>query len=231
MVTRGATIDIAGGTAAQAGRGHAWRRARRLARQQPLGVIGLAIIVVMVVVAAAAPLVAPYAPGNSDFDVMTEPSWSHPFGTDRIGRDVFSRVVHGARTSMLVGAGSVAIAAIAGTVLGLVSGYFGRWVDTIIQRLVDIVMAFPFLVLALFIGAIAGRTTTNLIIVLGFAMTPGVIRVVRASVLTERARDYVTAATALGATSSRVMARHILPNIASAILVQATVAIPTAIIA
>jgi ABC-type dipeptide/oligopeptide/nickel transport system permease subunit len=130
-------------------------------------------------VALVAPWIAPYSPSNSDFESLKGPTWEHPFGTDRIGQDVLSRVIHGARTSMVVGFCSVAIGVAIGTVLGLISGYRGGWLDSALQRGVDVVMAFPFLVLALFIGSAIGRDMQSLVLVLGIAMAPSLARVVR----------------------------------------------------
>lgn len=213
------------------GLGRRWRHSAGLARRQPLGAIGLTIIVVMVAVAVFAPWIAPFSPTNSDFDSLQGPTWDHPFGTDRIGRDVLSRVIYGARTSMVVGIGSVGIGVVMGTVLGLASGYRGGWTDALIQRVVDVVMAFPFLVLALFIGSSIGRDMRSLVIVLGIAMAPSIARVVRASVLVERNKDYVLAARTIGASGSRLVVRHILPNAVAPIIVMATALLAAAILA
>lgn len=209
----------------------AWKRPLRLARQQPLGAVGLVLIAFMACVAVLAPWIAPYGPSNSDFSSLTGPSMAHPFGTDRIGQDVLSRVIFGARTSMLVGFGSVAIGVAIGTALGLASGYQGGWLDSCVQRLVDVVMAFPFLVLALFIGSSMGRDINSLVLVLGIAMAPSICRVVRSSVLVERNKDYVLAARAVGAGGTWIVLRHILPNSLAPIIVMATTLLAAAILA
>jgi peptide/nickel transport system permease protein len=138
--------------------------------------------------------------------------------------------MHGARISMAVGFGSVAIACAGGVVIGLLSGYFPGWVDVIIQRIVDTMLAFPYLILAMFIGSVAGRGTMVLIWAIGLAMAPGVVRVVRGSVLVERERDYVVAARAIGASAPRLMLRHILPNVVAPITVIATTLLAGAIL-
>jgi peptide/nickel transport system permease protein len=207
------------------------RRLRLLARQQPLGVVGLVLITFIVLVAIGAPQIGRYSPLESRFELLQGPTWSHPFGTDRLGRDVYARVVHGARTSMSVGIASVGLAAVAGTAVGMLSGYMRGWVDSIIQRLVDVIMAFPFLVLALYIGSVIGRDVNSLILVLGIAMTPGIVRVVRGSVLVEREKDYVLAARALGAGDLRIMFRHLLPNVAAPVIIIATTLLSAAILA
>lgn len=230
-MVRDSAIEFTGIASTPRTRGYVVRRILRLARRQPLGLLGLAMIVFVVLAAILAPWVAPYRPNSTEFDLLKAPSWAHPFGTDRLGRDVLTRVLHGARISMAVGFGSVAIGTVAGMVIGLASGYYGGWFDAICQRLVDTMLAFPYLVLAMFIGAVAGRGTGVLIWVIGIAIAPGVVRVVRGSVLAEQARDYVLAARAMGASAPRVMLRHILPNVMAPITVIATTLLAAAILA
>lgn len=207
------------------------RAGLRLVRRNPLGVLGLAIVLVIGVAGIAAPALAPYSPRNSDFELLERPTGRHPFGTDRVGRDIFSRVLFGARVSLAVGFGSVAVGVLAGTLLGLVSGYFGGWVDTALQRLVDILLAFPLIILALFLAAATGRGLEKTVLVLGVAITPAVARVVRGSILSQREREYIEAVRALGAGSPRIIFRHLLPNVSAPIIVLATTLLSAAVLA
>jgi peptide/nickel transport system permease protein len=198
------------------------RNAWRMLRANPLGTLGLVLLLIIAVAAVAAPIVAPYSPQNSHFVLLQKPSSAHPFGTDRLGRDILSRVIYGARVSMAVGFGSVVLGLLAGTLLGVISGYSGGWPDTLLQRFVDVMLAFPFIILALFLVTVIGRGLDKSIYVLGIAITPAVARVVRGCVLSERHREYIDAARATGATGPRVILRHLLPNISAPIIVLAT---------
>ena len=200
-------------------------------RRNPLGAVGLAILLVLVIAAIAAGVVAPYDPNDTSFTALDEPSMAHPFGTDLLGRDILSRVIYGARVSLAVGFGSVAIGLMVGTLFGLVSGYLGGIVDTVLQRIIDVLMAFPLLILAIFIAAVAGQGMWKSIMVLGVAITPGVARVVRGSVLTERARDYVLAGKSIGVSELRIMFLHVLPNVLAPIIVFGTTLLAAAVLA
>jgi peptide/nickel transport system permease protein len=197
----------------------------RFLRRNPLGAVGLGILVVVAIAAVFAPLIAPYDPNAPGSELLQAPSWDHLFGTDRTGRDVFSRVVYGARPSLAVGLGSVALGAAIGLVLGLSSGFFAGWLDVAIQRFADIVQAFPLIVLVLLLVNTVGQGVDKTIILLGLAIWPGITRLVRASVLSEREREYVTAARAMGVGSPRIMVRHLLPNVAAPVMVWATTAV------
>jgi peptide/nickel transport system permease protein len=204
---------------------------RALARTTP-GRLGGAIIVFLVVVALAAPLVAPYAPLKIDVIHRLEgPSAAHLFGTDEVGRDVFSRVLYGARISLRVGVIAVAIALALGITLGMVSGFYGGVVDIVIMRVIDIMLAFPGFLLALAIIAMLGPSLTNAMIAVGIGETPGFARLVRGSVLSVKAQDYVLAQRVLGATNRRIMWRGVLPNVLSPIVVLGTLEFPVAILA
>jgi peptide/nickel transport system permease protein len=209
-----------------------WPRTWRVARRRPAALAGAGIVLLFVVAAVAAPLIATTDPIRTDWSkIRKAPSWAHPFGTDDLGRDGFSRVVWGARISMQAGVFSILLAMAIGVPVGLVAGFYRGALDQVIMRLTDAWLAFPFLILAIGLVTILGPSLTNATLAIGLGATPTYIRLTRGLVLSTKQEEYVQGARALGAGDLRVMARHILPNIASAILVQATVAIPTAIIA
>jgi peptide/nickel transport system permease protein len=199
-----------------------WSRVWRLVRTQPLGTCGALIVAALIVVAVAAPLVARYDPTSTQFRNLRRPSATNLFGTDDKGRDVFSRVVFGSRTSLEVGIIATSIGIVGGALVGLFSGYFGGWTDTLIQRLMDAVQAFPLLILALIMIAIVGTSIRNLMAVVGLAIIPGVARIVRGIVLSEKQNSYVEAARSIGASSGRIVFRHVLPNLAAPLIVVAT---------
>jgi len=208
------------------------RRWQAFARNR-LSVAGLVILVVLYLAALFAPWVAPHDPYALDLQ--------HPFllpgqsgyllGTDNFGRDLLSRLIYGSRISLTAGLGVVLIAALLGTVLGLLAGYFRGWVDLLIMRLVEIFFAFPFLVLVVAVIAVLGPSVLNVVWVLGLVSWPIYARLVRAQVLTLRERDFVEAARASGASSGRIMFRSILPNSLTPIIVAATFGVPQAILA
>jgi peptide/nickel transport system permease protein len=207
-------------------------RAWRVGRRRPAALVGAAIVALFVLMAVGAPWVATTDPVRTDWSkIRKAPSWAHPFGTDDLGRDGFSRVVWGARISMQAGVFSILLAMAIGVPVGLIAGYYRGTLDQVIMRLTDAWLAFPFLILAIGLVTILGPSLMNATLAIGLGATPTYIRLTRGLVLSTKEEDYVQGARALGAGDTRVMARHILPNVASAILVQATVAIPTAIIA
>jgi peptide/nickel transport system permease protein len=207
-------------------------RAWRVGRRRPAALVGALVVLLFVVMAVGAPWLAPSDPVQTDWSkIRKAPSWAHPFGTDDLGRDGLSRVVWGARISMQAGVFSILLAILIGVPIGLCAGYYRGALDQVIMRLTDAWLAFPFLILAIGLVTILGPSLTNATLAIGLGATPTYIRLTRGLVLSISQEDYVNGARALGAGDRRVMARHILPNIASAILVQATVAVPTAIIA
>jgi peptide/nickel transport system permease protein len=207
-------------------------RAWRVGRRRPAALVGAAIAVLFVVMALAAPWIATTDPVRTDWaKIRKPPSWTHPFGTDDLGRDGFSRVVWGSRISMQAGVFSIVLAMAIGVPIGLVAGYYRGALDQLIMRLTDAWLAFPFLILAIGLVTILGPSLINATLAIGLGATPTYIRLTRGLVLSIKEEEYVQGARALGAGDARVMVRHILPNVASAILVQATVAIPTAVIA
>ncbi|MGW0780647.1 ABC transporter permease [Streptomyces sp. NPDC002913] len=203
----------------------------RALRRNRLALTGAVIAAVFILAALLAPLIAPYDPAQPDFqNVLAEPSGAHWLGTDDLGRDQLSRIVHGARASMQVGLLAVVLAFLVGVPLGLLAGYYGRFADTAVSRLTDTMLAFPFLVLAVGLAAILGPSLTNATIAIGISQIPAVIRITRAETLRLKHVDYVAAAVANGGGDGTVLFRHILPNATSALIVQATVGIPAAII-
>ncbi len=203
----------------------------RALRRNKLAMTGGIIAVVFVLAALFAPLVAPYDPAQPNFDnVLAAPGWSHWLGTDDLGRDQLSRVVYGARASMQVGVLAVVLAFVVGVPLGLLAGYYGKFTDSVVSRVTDTMLAFPFLVLAVGLAAVLGPSLTNATIAIGISQIPAVIRITRAETLRLKHVDYVAAAVANGGGDGTVLFRHILPNATSALTVQATVGIPAAII-
>jgi peptide/nickel transport system permease protein len=206
------------------------RMLRRLGRR-PMAVGGLTVAVLFVVVAIFAPLVAPFDPADTNFSsVLQAPSASHIMGTDDLGRDVFSRVVFGARASLEAGVLATLLAMVVAVPLGLVAGYYRGWWDPVISRFTDVVLAFPFLIIAVGLAAIFGPSLRNVVIALGISAIPWVVRVTRGEALALREQEFVRAAIANGAGDRTILARHLLPNMAGTLLVQATVWIPQAII-
>jgi peptide/nickel transport system permease protein len=196
------------------------------------GRVGLAIVLLVITIGVGAPLVDPYDPrvDSNLIEARRAPSWQHPFGTDRLGRDMLRRVVHGTRISLTVGFLVVFASGTVGTLLGLTAGYFRGLVDSMIMRLIDILLAFPAILLAIAIVAVRGPGLTNTMIAVSIVGIPGYARVVRSMVLSIREREYVEAARMVGVSDLRIMFRHILPNSLSPIIVQATLGVGGAIL-
>ena len=217
--------------ASATGEGRLARAWRRLCRR-PASVVGTIVMLAFVIVAFGALWIAISDPVQADWKLIRKaPTWAHPFGTDDLGRDNFSRVVWGSRISMQAGVLAVLLAMAIGMPIGLVAGFYRGTLDQLIMRLTDAWLAFPFLILAIGLVTILGPSLTNATIAIGVGATPTWVRLTRGLVLATREEDYVQGARALGAGDLRLMARHVVPNITSALLVQATVSIPTAIIA
>ncbi|MGD9894433.1 MAG: ABC transporter permease [Dehalococcoidia bacterium] len=202
----------------------------RLARRKPLGAIGAFIILLLVVVGLFAPWIAPYGPNESTNEFFMSPSLAHPFGTDHLGRDMLSRVIYGARVSLEVGLLAVLVGTGIGAVIGLVSGYFGGWVDLVSQRFVDILSALPGILLALTIAAALGASLRNVILAIGISIIPTAARIVRGSALSTKEYLFVEAATVIGAGPLRVMWTHIRPNVMAPIIVIASIQLGAAIL-
>ncbi len=196
----------------------AWDRARRNRNLM----LGLGLFALLVLIALAAPLLAPYDPYALDYgNALMAPSLSHPFGTDNLGRDIFSRVLYGARIDLRVGIISVISPFVIGMVLGSLAGFYGGWTDTVVMRLVDVVQAFPFLILVIAIVAVRGPGLQNMYIAVALVAWIVYARLVRGEVLVEKNKEYVQAARALGSSDWRIMRRHLLPNVITTSVVYA----------
>ncbi len=204
--------------------------ARRLARNR-MALVGLVVLVLATVVALTAPWIAPYDPKKiAVIDALQRPSWRHLMGTDNLGRDLFSRVIYGVRMSMLVAVVSISVAALIGVTLGLISGFYGRRLDDVIMRMMDILYAFPDLLLALALVATFGTGLSSLVVAIAIGRIPGFARITRASVLSVRENEYVEAARTIGAGNARIVLRHILPNGLAPIIVMTSVSLALAIL-
>ncbi|MGI8526520.1 MAG: ABC transporter permease subunit [Pseudolabrys sp.] len=200
-------------------------------------VIGLSVIVFLFVLALTADLVAPYSPILTNNAAFLKPpfwqaggSWAHPLGTDAIGRDMLSRLIYGTRLSLLIGLAVTSLSVLVGTVLGLTAGFFRGVVEIAIMRLMDIILTLPSLLLAIVIVAILGPGVSNALLAVAIVLLPHYVRIARAAVITETAKDYVTAAKVSGAGGLRLMVKEVLPNCAAPLIVQATLGISTAIL-
>jgi len=200
-------------------------------RKKPLGAVSAALLVVIVLMAIFADVLSPYDPLETHPEIrLAAPSWAHPFGTDDIGRDVLSRIIHGARISLWVGLLAVGIGTVAGMINGLVCGYWEGRIDLIVQRLMDAIQAIPALVLALAIVAVLKPSTTNAMIAIAIVIIPGNSRIVRGAVLSAKQNRYVEAAQAMGCRHPRIIRSHILPNVTAPILVIASIWLGNAIL-
>jgi peptide/nickel transport system permease protein len=196
-----------------------------------LGVVGGGLLLVVVLAALLAPWIAPYPPDEVHFDTPFQlpRTIGFPLGTDDLGRDILSRILHGTRASLQVGVLAVGLAIVVGTPLGLLAGYW-RGLDALVSRLTDLLLAFPFLIVAVGLAAINGASLTNAAIALGLAQVPTMIRVVRAETLRLKGHEFVLAARTMDASGVRILATHVLPNAMSSVIVQATVIMPIAVI-
>jgi peptide/nickel transport system permease protein len=194
-------------------------------RNERKATVGLTIIALLALLAFIGPWIAPFDPDANDFGILKSPSLEHPMGTDSFGRDLFSRVIIGTRVSFTVGFLAGAIALIVGGVLGLTAGYYGRWVDSLISRAVDLLWAFPVIILAVGLVAIFGAGLRNVVIAIAVAYFDDFARIVRGETLSLRQEDFTTAARALGASDREVMTRHIVPNLIAPLTVQLSFAV------
>ncbi|WP_256760564.1 oligopeptide ABC transporter permease [Cohnella sp. WQ 127256] len=199
-------------------------------KKHKLAVIGIFVISILALCALFAPWLVPYNPNTITDSFSSAPSSQHLLGTDQIGRDQLSRLIYAARISLSVGIGAILISAVIGTILGLVSGYYGGWIDSIIMRVTDVFMSFPYIMLILVVASIVGPGLTNIILILGFLGWPSVARLVRGNVLSIKETDYVKASVVLGFRTPRILFMHILPNTIAPILIYATSGVAGAIL-
>ncbi len=196
-----------------------------------LAVFGTIVMAVFILAAIFAPVVAPYGPYAQDLTgKFAGPSLAHPFGRDELGRDILSRVIYGARISLTAGLAAVVFSTVVGTLIGLTAGYAGKWVDSVLMRLMDVLLAFPSILLAIVIVTILGQGLTNAMLAVGIVYVPQLARVVRSAVISVRERDYIEAERALGASHTRIVFSGILPNSLAPLIVQATLTLATAIL-
>ncbi len=234
-------VENAAGTGSPEGDGNEeatgglWRDALRRLRRNPVAILGGCLVLVFILVAVFAPWLAPYDPRYQDLSQIRPgkfpgPSSEHLLGLDQLGRDVLSRVIYGARYSLLIGVVSLSLGAAVGIVLGLIAGAFGGWVDSLVMRIVDIMLSVPGLLLAIGIAALLGRSLKSVMIAIAVVNVPIFARLLRGSMLAQRRSDYALAARSLGVTRSRVVLQHVFPNSLGPVIVQATLALATAII-
>jgi peptide/nickel transport system permease protein len=204
-----------------------WQRLLR----NPSALVGGSVLLVIVLIALAAPLISPYDPIKSNQRLsLAPPSVDHLMGTDRLGRDILSRVIWAGQVSLPIGLVSVAIGVLVGVSLGLLAGYYGGWLDAVSMRFVDLLLAFPSILLALAIIAVLGSSLTNLMIAVGIAAIPDYVRITRGAVLSVKQREFVLAARVVGCRGPGIMLRHILPNVVAPLIVLATLGTAAAII-
>jgi peptide/nickel transport system permease protein len=208
------------------------RRLRRRLTSRPLAIAGAAMVGIFVLVALLAPLIAPHPPTATDYGALLKGPLTpgHLLGTDELGRDELSRIIWAARVSLVASVLATALAAVVGTPIGLAAGYYRGWMDPIVMRCTDLVLAFPFIIVAVGLAAILGASLRNVVLALAIAQLPFYIRIARAETLAVREEDYVHAAIVIGAGDGLILLRHVLPNIFPPILVQATATIPAAIL-
>jgi len=209
-----------------------WNATIRFMRRQPVGMVGIVLVAIFGLAGIFADWITPYNPTANDFSAMTEaPSWAHWLGTDQLGRDILSRILFGARTAFLVGLTSALVGGLSGLVLGVGSAYFGGRIDLFLQRILDIVMSFPLIIMALAVVSIFGTGVQNVIIAITIPLIPRCARVVRSSALAIREIPYVDAARALGYGHSRIILAHMVPNVVAPFLVILTAFVGQAILA
>jgi peptide/nickel transport system permease protein len=208
-----------------------WKDAWRSFKKNKIALVGLSIVAMFILIAILAPLLAPYNYSDVELgDKHIAPNAAHWFGTDEFGRDILSRIIYGARISLWVGFFSVAGSVMVGSLLGILAGFYGKWVDGIISRIFDILLAFPSILLAIAVVSVLGPSLKNALIAIAIINVPTFGRLLRSRVLSVKEEEYITAAKAIGMSDTRILVHHILPNSLAPIIVQGTLAIATAII-
>lgn len=198
--------------------------------RKPVGLASALVIAVLVLAALSAPYVSPFDPIAISIETFQSPNSTYFFGTDDLGRDMFSRILHGSRISLYVGFLAVCLGSLGGALVGLISGFAGGWIDMVIQRIVDAVLAFPGIVLAMSLVAVLGTSTTNALLAIAIVIIPFQSRVVRGAVLSVKQNVYIEAAQTIGATPQRIMFRHVLPNVVAPILILISASLGNAIL-
>jgi peptide/nickel transport system permease protein len=208
-----------------------WQDFRRVFFSNRLALLGAVVMSLFILIAIFAPLIAPYDPLQQNLaGKFAPPSRAHPFGQDELGRDILSRVIYGARISLTAGLAAVAVATGLGTLIGVAAGYFGRWPDSVLMRLMDVVLSFPSILLAILIVSVLGASLTNAMLAIGIVFIPQMARVVRSAVISVRDRDFIEAERALGAGNAQIVFSGVLPNSMAPLIVQATLTLATAIL-
>jgi peptide/nickel transport system permease protein len=201
-------------------------------KKNKIAMFGLFMTLALIILAIAAPVIAPYDPYKMSPEArLAGPSFAHLLGTDQFGRDILSRIIYGTRISLQVGIISVGLSLVVGTIIGVVAGYYGKWVDAVLSRLTDVMFAFPDILLALVIMAILGPSLTNLMIAVGIVYTPIFARIARGSVLSNKNSLYIEAAQSMGVSNLKIMWKHIIPNSMAPLIVQVTLSFAFAILA
>ena len=203
---------------------------RTLVWRDKKALVGSVVLTIFLISAIFGNVISPYDPSDMAFDMMEPPSWSHPLGTDDLGRDLLSRIIVGTQVSLFVGISTVVLALFAGLILGVLAGYLGGWVDHVIMRYIDLQWAFPNFIIAVYLVAVFGTGLSNVIVAISLAFVDDFARIARGMVLSIKEEQYVAAARTVGVSDIRIMWRHILPNAAAPIIVQATVSISYAIL-
>jgi peptide/nickel transport system permease protein len=208
-----------------------WAQMRAVLWRDKKAFVGAVVLTVLALLAVIGPFVSPYDPNAMTFDMLLPPSWAHPLGTDDLGRDLLSRIIVGTQVSLFVGIITVAIALVAGVTLGLLAGYVGGWLDHVIMRYIDLQWAFPNFIVAVYLVAVFGTGLSNLIAAISLAFLDDFARVARGMTLSIKEEPYIAAAKTVGVSPFRIMWRHVLPNAAAPLIVQATVSVSYAILA
>jgi peptide/nickel transport system permease protein len=209
-----------------------WRRFLRVFFGRGVVIFGAVVLVILIITAVTAPLLSPYDPARQNLkEVLAPPSAQHLLGTDFLGRDTMSRLIYGSRISLIVAVGAISIAAFVGVIAGLIAGFYGSWVNSVIMRCIDALMSFPMILLALIIAALLGGGLVNVMIAIGTALIPVYARLMCGQVLSVREQDYILASKALGSSNFRLMTRHVIANAFPPIIVLITMQVGTAILA
>lgn len=206
-------------------------KAYQLLLRDKRAIVGLTVLGLIVISTLFAPVISPYDPLSQEFDILLPPSPTHVLGTDDLGRDLFTRILYGARVSLFVGVSTVSISMLLGVAMGILSGYYGGWIDTIFMRYIDLQWAFPNFIIAVYLVAVFGTGLANVIVAISLAFLDDFARITRGMALSIREEEYVLAARSIGASDMTIMLRHILPNAIAPIIVQATLSVSFAILA